>query len=88
MLAVNGIDIVWEFEGGPIGYQIKGHVDKAAFVEAVERERHARIEIADVHHCYVRNVPVGRDRPGETILVECKPGRGAYAITWTRTLGF
>lgn len=84
---VRGIEIVYELEGGPMGYRIKGHVDKAEFVAAVHREWKTHIEVCDVRHCHVRNVPVGRERPGEMIIMECKPGRGAYAITCTDTLG-
>ena len=79
------IESRYEFEGSgllPLQYDVRGHVDPAEFIAALELEygRGTRPEL--VKHVYARNVPVGRDRPGEMIqMLQDHPGRGAFPIT-------
>ena len=78
------VQAVDEFEGyGLMGYYIKGHVDPAEFVAAVRYDYGKDYDATKVRQTYARNVPVGRDRPGEMVVYfDKQPGRGAYPVTW------
>jgi len=89
------IETMREYEGGPdpMTYFTRGHVDKAEFAAEVcqycaELDGWAdwwdRTEYtaADVDHAWYRNVPVGRESPGQMLMHRCKgPGRGIYPVT-------
>ena len=76
-----------------MAYYVRDHVDKAEFAAEVVRycsddgglsRWWDRFPYAatNVDHVYYRNVPVGRDAPGEMIMVKCHgPARGAYPVT-------
>jgi len=55
------IDEIWEFEGGPIAYQARGHVDIDAFIAALQTQHDRMTDSECVHHKLVRNVPVSPD---------------------------
>jgi len=90
------IETMSEFEGGPdpLGYWMRGHVDKAEFaaeVRAYCAELDGKAdwwdrfpyEAVHVEHTYYRNVPVGPDFPGQMLMYPCDaPGRGAYPVTF------
>ena len=78
------VDAVQEFEGNSlVGYCIRGHVDPAEMVAAIEFDYGKCYDAARVKQTYARNVPVGRDRPGEMVMyTDVKPGRGTYEITY------
>ena len=78
------VEAVQEFEGySLIGYLVRGHVDPMEMIEAIEYDYGDCYEAASVRQTYARNVPVGRDRPGETIMYPgVERGPGAYEITW------
>jgi len=78
------VDAIYEFEGYPLmGYCVRGYVDPAEMVAAIEYDYGDRYDAAKVKQTYARNVPVGRDRPGEMVIyTDVRPGRGAYEITW------
>lgn len=73
-----------EFEGyAPLAYWCRGHQDKAEFRDEVMAEWGEHFLVERVLHGYARNVPVGRDRPGEMVIqLGVDPGRGAYPITF------
>lgn len=76
---------MFEFEAGPdpIAYWCKGHVDKLDFIDVVDREFGHVYTTNLVQHAFARNVPIGRNRPGEMIIyLDVEPGRGAYKITF------
>ena len=74
----NCIEAISEFEGGGISwYRVRGHVDKATFQEALRLEFDVSVELENIEHIHVRNIPAG----GEMYYIVCRPGRGAYPIT-------
>jgi hypothetical protein len=79
------VEELLEFEGGPdpIAYWAKGHLDEKEFRDEVETEYGFVFPVSRVIQAHARNVPVGRDRPGEMIIqLDVDPGRGAYPITF------
>lgn len=89
------IETMGEFEGSsdPMAYWTKGHVDKAEFAAEVRRWLdelkhipdwwdHFPYTEANVEHVWYRNVPAGREFPGQMVMLPCDgPGRGAYSVT-------
>jgi len=78
------VEPIREFEGySLLGYCAKGHVEPNDVIAAVEHDYGECYNASQVRQTYARNVPVGRDRPGETVMyTDVQPGRGAYKITW------
>jgi hypothetical protein len=66
--------------GVPMGYYARGHVDKAAFVEAADWDYEVTCTVEEVEHVWYRNVPAG-DSDGGMVMLLTKPGRGAYPVT-------
>ena len=85
----NCLEGVLEFEGkrGAVWYQVKGHVDKIAFQEALRLETGVCVSLTDVTHCHLRNIPAGPDMPGKWYSIQSKPGRGAYPVTQVYVAG-
>lgn len=77
------IESIYEFEDGPcpMHYEVRGHVEPADFVVALVSDYGRTASLDAVKQRHARYVPVGRDRPGETIELFCSPGRGAFAVT-------
>jgi len=89
------IEAMSEFEGcsDPMAYFTRGHVDKREFASEVviycaelmkwpEWYDSFPYTADDVEYVYYRNVPIGRDFPGMTVMRPCGgPGRGAYPVT-------
>ena len=76
--------VLYEFEGGPMGYWSKGHHDPKEFCKAVIEQYAPDTYIPlpkGVKHEYWRNVPV----PGHGgMILTTTPGsrRGAYPVTY------
>lgn len=85
------IESIYEFEGGrhATHYEIRGHVESTDFVVALISDYGRTAFLDAVKQRHARYVPVGRDRPRETIEMFCGPGRGAFAVTmvdWCDTI--
>lgn len=73
------IEAICEFEGGfdAMWYVTRGHVDKAEFAAAVEREYGRKTLPEEVEHVYTRIVPQG----DKLMIILAKKGRGASPTT-------
>ena len=78
------VELLYEFEGyNELAFWAKGHLDEEQFRGEVEEEYGYVFPIKRVIHSYARNVPLGRDMPGQMIVqLEVEPGHGAYPITY------
>jgi hypothetical protein len=77
------VEQIYEFEGATvIWYLAKGHIDKGDFVCEIALMFDGYCQEEDIKYAYARNVPVGSDRPEETVIYLDEPGRGAYPITY------
>jgi len=76
------VEKVIEFEGYTLlSYMARGHVDKGAFIAEVQQEFEDEYTVDFVEHGFARFVPVGKDMPGQMIILHCERGRGAFPIT-------
>lgn len=78
------VEKLFEFEGySEIAFWARGHLDKREFRHEVDFEFDHCFPLERVLHAFARNVPVGRDRPGEMVVwLDVEPRRGAYPITF------
>jgi len=72
--------------GDPWGWYAKGHVDKADFFAAFAEEFVDDALFGDyseqqVRHIHARWVPKPPSCSYDVEFTECKPGRGAFAVT-------
>lgn len=65
---------------GFVGYWCRGDVDALEFTAARLHDwGECRWQLEPVRHSHYRCVPCGES--GAVVLVECEPGRGAFAVT-------